>query len=114
MLTIFLQVIIEEGQTIPADARLICDYNKPEDLAKYKEMRENDDFPDASDPDTSDNKKDDTGEKKGDGEEEEDDDDEPEHYGPSIVAVDQSAITGESLAVEKYMVSLLVLKFSGS
>lgn len=31
------------------------------------------------------------------------DDDEEHHYGVSIVALDQSAITGESLAVDKYM-----------
>lgn len=31
-------------------------------------------------------------------------DDEPRHHGTTIVACDQSAITGESLAVDKYMV----------
>lgn len=33
-------------------------------------------------------------------------DDEPRHHGTTIVACDQSAITGESLAVDKYMVCL--------
>ncbi|KAF2098158.1 plasma membrane ATPase 1 [Rhizodiscina lignyota] len=86
-------VIIEEGSTVPADARLICEYSKPEDFAKYKEMKDHDDLPDESDPEA--------GEKKD--EDEDDMDDEPEHSGPPIVAVDQSAITGESLAVDKYM-----------
>lgn len=36
--------------------------------------------------------------------EEEDEDDEDKHHGTTIVACDQSAITGESLAVDKYMV----------
>lgn len=31
-------------------------------------------------------------------------DDEDKHHGTTIVACDQSAITGESLAVDKYMV----------
>lgn len=97
------QVIVEEGSTIPADARLICDYNKKEDFEKYKQMVEGDDLP-SNDPENGNGKekKDETGEGEGK-EEEEDDDDEPEHYGPPIVSADQSAITGESLAVEKYM-----------
>ena len=34
-------------------------------------------------------------------------DDETKHRGVAIVACDQSAITGESLAVDKFMVGLL-------
>jgi H+-transporting ATPase len=72
---------------------LICDYARPEDSAIYNQMREEDKFEDESDPDN---------EKKGD-----DDEDEVEgHPIPhqhSIIACDQSAITGESLAVDKYM-----------
>lgn len=87
------QVVVEEGQTIPADVRLICDYSRPEDLAIYEQMKAEDMFSDESDPDN---------EKKEDEEEEE------EHANPiphqhSIIACDQSAITGESLAVDKYM-----------
>lgn len=41
------------------------------------------------------------------GKEEEADDDESIHYGEPLVACDQSAITGESLAVDKYMGDVL-------
>lgn len=43
-------------------------------------------------------------EKKDAVEEDEAEDDEEKHHGMTIVACDQSAITGESLAVDKYMV----------
>jgi H+-transporting ATPase len=76
-------VILEEGHVVPADVRLICDYGKPEMFDIYKELRA------SAHDDTL---------------KEKDDDDENEHHtGSSIVAVDQSAITGESLAVDKYM-----------
>lgn len=35
-----IQVIIEEGQSVPGDARLICDYDTPHEFEKYKELRE--------------------------------------------------------------------------
>ncbi|KAI9656178.1 MAG: hypothetical protein M1821_004840 [Bathelium mastoideum] len=87
-------IVVEEGFTVPADARLICDYEKPEDFAKYRELKEQDQLGATSDPD------DEGGEK-----EEKDEDDDPKHIhqGHPIVACDQSAITGESLAVDKYM-----------
>ncbi|OCK98500.1 plasma-membrane proton-e [Cenococcum geophilum 1.58] len=87
-------IIIEEGQTVPADARLICDYYAPEDFEKYKKMKEEDKF--SSDEDPDDEKKDN---------DMDDDHDEDEHLaqGHTIVACDQSAITGESLAVDKFM-----------
>ncbi|KAJ5632870.1 hypothetical protein N7490_009209 [Penicillium lividum] len=80
-------VIVEEGQVIPADVRLICDYEKPEMFEKYKE------FLVTSQDDTLKEKDDD-----------EDEDERREaHAGVSLIACDQSAITGESLAVDKYM-----------
>jgi H+-transporting ATPase len=87
-----LQIIVEEGQVVPADARLICEYDNPEAFAEYQEMHleEEDDSEEKPDP------------------EEEDADDEPKHHGVAIVACDQSAITGESLAVDKYMVRSFV------
>lgn len=78
---------MEEGSVIPADARLICDYDNPDAFAEYQEMHLEEE---------------DTPKEKAEAEEEEDDED--KHHGMTIVACDQSAITGESLAVDKYMV----------
>ncbi|CAK7238513.1 hypothetical protein SEUCBS140593_010764 [Sporothrix eucalyptigena] len=100
-------VIIQEGDTVPGDARIICDYSRPEDFEIYKQLNEEDTFGN---------------------DDEESQQDAPEHdeqgsthgnavHSPvsggdgrtanyrshSMVAVDQSAITGESLAVDKYM-----------
>jgi H+-transporting ATPase len=86
-------VIVEEGQVVPADARLICDYDNPDAFAEYQEMHlVEDDSPT---------------EKRAIEDEDADGDDEPKHHGVAIVACDQSAITGESLAVDKFMVRFL-------
>jgi H+-transporting ATPase len=79
-------VILEEGHVVPADVRLICDYDKPENFEIYKEHV-------ATQGDDTLKEKD----------EDEDEGDREHHLGHSITAVDQSAITGESLAVDKYM-----------
>ncbi|GIK01216.1 hypothetical protein Aspvir_005248 [Aspergillus viridinutans] len=80
-------IIVEEGTVIPADVRLICDYDKPEMFETYKEYLA------TANDDTL--------------KEKEDEDDEDggieARVGVSLIAVDQSAITGESLAVDKYM-----------
>merc|ERR1712072_1202752 len=89
-------VVIEEGQTVPSDCRLICDYDTPEDFAKYKEIREQHALNPENDPAGSE-------EKEG----EDDDEEGVAHQGLPIVATDQSAITGESLAVDKYMGDML-------
>ncbi|EAL92809.1 hypothetical protein KXW29_005676 [Aspergillus fumigatus] len=79
-------IVVEEGTVIPADIRLICDYDKPEMFETYKEYLA------TANDDTL---------------KEKDDDDEDggieARVGVSLIAVDQSAITGESLAVDKYM-----------
>ncbi|ORY10258.1 plasma membrane H+-ATPase [Clohesyomyces aquaticus] len=85
-------VVIEEGQSVPADARIICDYDSPDDFATYNKLKEEDKFTDDSDLDD---------EMKG--EDDEDDEENPIQQGHAIIATDQSAITGESLAVDKYM-----------
>ena len=79
------EIIIEEGQVIPADARLICNYDAPEAFEEYKELMRQE----LNEP----------SEKK----EGEDDEEEEKHHGHSLIAADQSAITGESLAVDKFM-----------
>jgi len=80
-----LQIIIEESQVVPADARLICAYENPGAFEEYKELMRQE----LNEP----------SEKKADEEEDEDD----KHHGTSLIAADQSAITGESLAVDKFM-----------
>lgn len=80
-------VVIEEGTVVPADVRLICDYSKPQNFETYREY-----LATAGD---------DTLKEKG--AENDDDGGIEARAGVSLVAVDQSAITGESLAVDKYM-----------
>ncbi|KAI0476550.1 hypothetical protein GGR56DRAFT_643303 [Xylariaceae sp. FL0804] len=97
-------VLIQEGQTVPGDAQLICDYSRPDDFEQFKELRNEDKFSDEETADKPNGNKDAGDEKKG----EDDDDDEGSiHHGDSLVACDQSAITGESLAVDKYMGDVL-------
>ena len=85
-------VVVEEGQTIPADCRLICDYTTPEDFEKYKEVREQHKLNPEEDPAGSEDAEGEEGEGEG-----------IQHQGHAIIACDHSAITGESLAVDRYM-----------
>lgn len=82
--------IIEEGTVVPGDARLICAYDNPEGYSSYLDYI-NSDL-------STENKS-----------EEDDEDDEGGHpkVGHSLVAVDQSSITGESLAVDKFMADMV-------
>ncbi|KAJ4389008.1 hypothetical protein N0V93_006470 [Gnomoniopsis smithogilvyi] len=85
-------VIISDGQTVPGDCQLICNYNSPQDFEEFKKLKNLDKFSgEAGDPDDEKPDNDD------------DDDAGSIHYGNSLIACDQSAITGESLAVDKYM-----------
>ncbi|MCJ1318761.1 hypothetical protein MMC15_004092 [Xylographa vitiligo] len=79
-------ILVEEGQVIPADAKLICDYETPEAFAEYQQMQR-----EELDGDIAEKHVDEDGEQ------------EDQHHGHAVVAADQSAITGESLAVDKYM-----------
>ena len=66
---------------------MICAYDNPEGFADYIAMQQHEHGA--------------TPEKKLEEGSEDEDDDEPHGY--ALVSCDQSAITGESLAVEKYM-----------
>ncbi|KAI0534257.1 E1-E2 ATPase-domain-containing protein [Xylaria digitata] len=103
-------VIIQEGQTVPGDAQLICDYNRPHDFEQYKELKNEDKFnEEAVEGGVINDKKEKekAGEEGAEGGKRQDDEEEESeasiHYGDSLLACDQSAITGESLAVDKYM-----------
>lgn len=82
-----IQVVIEEGTVVPADSRLICDYESGvEGFNQYKaELNAQDVMSPRAEKFES-----------------EDEEGTP-HIGHPLVAIDQSAITGESLAVDKYM-----------
>lgn len=74
-------VVVEDGKTIPCDGRLLADY-EDKDASKANAIREK---AEASKKNQS------------------EDDDEGIDKGPAIIACDQSAITGESLAVDKHI-----------
>lgn len=95
-------VILQEGRSIPADCQLICDYSRPEDYHEFQKLKNEDKFSgDSTDSG------DETSNEKGDKEADHDDDARSIHYGLPLVACDQSAITGESLAVDRYMGDLV-------
>lgn len=79
-------IILEEGCTVPGEAHLICAYDDPEGFEKHRQQLntvDDDVSTEKSDENSTDRKE--------------------EAWGSSIVAIDQSAMTGESLAVNKYM-----------
>ncbi|KAL7935898.1 E1-E2 ATPase domain-containing protein [Trichoderma chlorosporum] len=83
-------LIVQEGDTVASDVLLICDYTRPEDFEVFKQLRAEGKLGSSDD------------------EEEEEDEKNQEsalanHRATPLVAVDQSAITGESLAVDKYL-----------
>ena len=81
--------MVEEGQTVPADARVICEYdNADSGWDEYQKLQEEGKLDDKSD------------EKSNDEGSSDDDDDEK---GYPILACDHSAITGESLAVDRFV-----------
>ncbi|KAJ4369888.1 hypothetical protein N0V83_005652 [Neocucurbitaria cava] len=86
-------VVVEEGLTVPGDVRLICGYDHPEDFELYMKLKEEDKFHDGDPEDEKDDEAD----------EEKFDEENPITQGHPLVACDQSSITGESLAVDKYM-----------
>ncbi|CCU99191.1 unnamed protein product [Malassezia sympodialis ATCC 42132] len=76
-------VIVEDGMTVPCDGRVLASYDD-KDLSQATAIRKR-------------------MEETRHGNEEDDDDDMGVDKGPAIIACDQSAITGESLAVDKHI-----------
>jgi H+-transporting ATPase len=81
------QIVIEDGTVVPADCRLICGYDDKTGYQDYLNVLET----------------------QGSSQEmKEDDEDEDDHHtGYALLAIDQSAMTGESLAVDKYMADVV-------
>jgi len=97
--------IVEEGQTIPADGKILADFSD-KDRQKAQSIldkRGKGEGPNgktiARDSDASNDGRNEKGQEGGDDQ----DDDHNIDKGPSVLSADQSAITGESLAVEKYI-----------
>lgn len=97
-------VILVECQPIPGDCQLICDYSRPGDYDEFVQLRNEDRFGDEGEDEEPPNRSTADGrEENAKKEAEEDFDYEHSHNGLPPIACDQSAITGESLAVDKYM-----------
>ncbi|PYH69320.1 putative plasma membrane H(+)ATPase [Aspergillus vadensis CBS 113365] len=96
-------IIIGEGSVVPADSKIICDVNDPNGWEEFKRMQEQGDLSSTSESDLEDNEPE-GGQKEG---EKEEDSKPKRRRGYPILACDHSAITGESLAVDRYMGGLI-------
>lgn len=87
---------------MPADARLVCDYNHPEDFEVYKQLKAEERLGQRTSGDDEDDENKSKAEKK-----RRDSSARPDIRSNPVIATDQSAITGESLAVDKYVGDLV-------
>lgn len=72
------QVVIQDGQTVPGDCQLICNYNAPQDFEEFKKLRSQEKFGGGDEPPED--------EKAGGEEDDQDDDNGSVHYGLSLIA----------------------------
>lgn len=99
---------------VPADAKVICDYNDPNGWEEYNQLQEQGMLGGDSETEDEDEQHKEKqseapgaegtgGEDEAQGNQEEQQDSRPRKRGYPILACDHSAITGESLAVDRYM-----------
>jgi H+-transporting ATPase len=91
-------IIVSDGQVVPADAKVVCDYKDPNGFEEYKYLLEHGDLSSTSESDIEEE-----GEAEGKEKEAERKVPPARKRGYPILACDHSAITGESLAVDRYM-----------
>ncbi|CEN60251.1 Putative Plasma membrane H()ATPase [Aspergillus calidoustus] len=91
-------IIVSDGQVVPADAKVVCDYKDPNGFEEYKYLLEHGDLSSTSESDIEEE-----GEAEGKEKEAEQKVPPARKRGYPILACDHSAITGESLAVDRYM-----------
>ncbi|KAJ5575616.1 ATPase P-type K/Mg/Cd/Cu/Zn/Na/Ca/Na/H-transporter [Penicillium sp. DV-2018c] len=99
-------IVVGEGQVVPADSRVICDVKDEHGWEEFNQLQEQGMLGGASDSDEEDDAP--KGEKdnaEGDGKAKAEDEHQAQkarRRGFPILACDHSAITGESLAVDRY------------
>ncbi|PKY03904.1 plasma membrane ATPase [Aspergillus campestris IBT 28561] len=100
-------IVIGDGNVVPADSKVVCDVNDPNGWEEFQTMQTQGDLSSTSESDIEDvdnQGKDKETEKQGEGGEEGEGKPTPRRRrGYPILACDHSAITGESLAVDRYM-----------
>ncbi|KAJ5182944.1 hypothetical protein N7492_000560 [Penicillium capsulatum] len=97
-------IIVGEGQVVPADAKVICDFKDPNGWEEFNQLQEQGMLgggSESEDEDETNKEKTQAGEDGGENNEEHPH--RPRRRGYPILACDHSAITGESLAVDRYM-----------
>lgn len=93
---------------VPADAKVICEFNDPNGWEEFNQLQEQGMLGGGSESESEEegegkDEKKGKGEKEGHKEEDENHQKRPRRRGYPILACDHSAITGESLAVDRYM-----------
>ncbi|KAJ5241170.1 Plasma membrane H(+)ATPase [Penicillium citrinum] len=102
-------IIVGEGQVVPADAKIICDFKDSNGWEEFNQLQEQGMLGGGSDSEDEDEEhKNKEASQSADGAKEDEEKEEAQRQktrkrGYPILACDHSAITGESLAVDRYM-----------